>query len=276
MIEQKGQLFFDTEETGLTVKCIEQMIREDEISPLYPIAIDHFLNLTPLITTCAPKDLQWLKMEYTVPYFMDLAFRCRSNVYGVIFTRLDEKGKMEYFNNLGFQIDKCRKYNIIPTLLPITPDNTISSISGDKWCLIDAESYWNEGRIIPVKPDEDTPVGVYASMGEWEQLNNAVMAYVEDLCNKAKVKECLYQSFPGTDPSICWIDKDGVFNWMIIRTIIEDSDKDKPNFPEEVIEKLKKAKGKGHLCTAILSNPRTKGVLPRGEGVDIRMEIEDI
>ena len=113
-------------------------------------------------------------------------------------------------------------------------------------------------------------------MREWEQLNNAVMAYVEDLCNKAKVKECLYQSFPGTDPSICWIDKDGVFNWMIIRTIIEDSDQDKPNFPEEVIEKLKKAKGKGHLCTAILSNPRTKGVLPRGEGVDIRMEIEDI
>ena len=45
---------------------------------------------------------------------------------------------------------------------------------------------------------------------------------------------------------------------------------------EEVIEKLKKVKGKGHLCTAILSNPRTKGVLPRGEGVDIRMEIEDI
>ena len=58
-------------------------------------------------------------------------------------------------------------------------------------------------------------------MGKWEELNNAIMAYVQDLRDKQEISDILYQSYPGVDPAICWIDKEGMFNWMMVRTMKE-------------------------------------------------------
>lgn len=273
MLEQKGQLFYDTIETGLSKKLIDQMVNEEKIAPLYSKAINHFLNLTPLITTCGPKDLQWMKMEYTVPYFMDLCFRCRNKLYGIIFCQYGEDG-FKFFNSLDLSISKCLENNIVPTLLPFTEDGDILNLSADKWCLLNAERIAENETIEKVSPDEDSDDS-FVRMGKWEMNNAAIMAYVGELSNKLGIEQCLYQDYPSVDPSICWIDKSGVFNWMIIRTAV-DGDKEDYSFPEEVVEKLKKTGGKGHLCKALLSNPRTNGVLPRGEAVDIKMEIDDI
>ena len=83
MIEQKGQLFFDPEITGLSKKAIGEMTKEKN-EMLYPIALNHFHSLIPSIRNMIEGDMQWLKMEFTVPYFMDLCFRAKNNVYGVI------------------------------------------------------------------------------------------------------------------------------------------------------------------------------------------------
>ena len=111
-------------------------------------------------------------------------------------------------------------------------------------------------------------------MGKWEELNNAIMAYVQDLRDKQEIADILYQSYPGVDPAICWIDKEGMFNWMMIRTMKEGEEE--PAFDPFVVDKLSSTGGKGHLSIALLSNPNTKVVLPRGESVDIKMEIEDL
>ena len=111
-------------------------------------------------------------------------------------------------------------------------------------------------------------------MGKWEEINNAIMAYVEDLRDKQEISDILYQNYPGVDPSICWIDKEGIFNWMMIRTMKENEEE--PIFDQFIVDKLNSTGGKGHLSIALLSNPNTKVVLPRGESVDIKMEIEDL
>ena len=48
MIEQKGQLFFDPETTGLNKKAIGEMVKERN-EMLYPIALNHFYSLIPSI-----------------------------------------------------------------------------------------------------------------------------------------------------------------------------------------------------------------------------------
>ena len=273
MIQQKGQLFFDPDVTGLSGEEIIRMTDEDKIAPLYQIALDHFLSITPLITNCGPKDLQWLKFEYTVPYFADLVFRCRNNVYGVIFALQEEDGMILPLIDLNNAIERCKENNIIPTLLVFDKERKIVSYPDSIWNLLDGEKYLASASISTLSPHLDSLPSSFESMGKWEELNNAVMAYVRDLSEKQKITQCLYQSYPGVDPAICWMDNNGVFNWMMIRTM-KDGDA-LPSFPSSVVEKLKRS-GKGHLCTALLSNPNTNGVLPRSEAVDIKMEIEDV
>ena len=66
MIEQKGQLFFDPETTGLNKKAIGEMVKERN-EMLYPIALNHFYSLIPSIENMMECDMQWLKMEFSVP-----------------------------------------------------------------------------------------------------------------------------------------------------------------------------------------------------------------
>ena len=273
MIEQKGQLFYDPEETGLSKKAIGEMVKEKELSSLYPIALNHFYSLIPQIENCEPGDLQWLKMEYTVPYFMDLAFRCKDKIYGVIFGQEKEDNNIYFPLDLDISITKCKEYDIIPCIILFDENKTILNLTEDKWALIDATSLFFEKKILPVIPDKSTEIPVFKEMGKWEEVNNAVMAYVEDLSNKG-ISDILYQSYPGVDPSICWLDKEGMFNWMMIKVMKEKEEI--PQFNEFIIDKLSQTGGKGHLCTVLLSNPNTSGVLPRGEKVDIKMEIEDL
>ena len=61
---------------------------------------------------------------------------------------------------------------------------------------------------------------------------------------------------------------------MMVRTMKEGEAE--PNFDPFIVDKLSSTGGKGHLSIALLSNPNTKVVLPRGESVDIKMEIEDL
>ena len=116
MIEQKGQLFFDPEITGLSKKAIGEMTKEKN-EMLYPIALNHFHSLIPSIRNMIEGDMQWLKMEFTVPYFMDLCFRAKNNVYGVIFGQEINDGNIYFPLDLDVSIKKCEENDIIPCVL---------------------------------------------------------------------------------------------------------------------------------------------------------------
>ena len=273
MIEQKGQLFFDPEITGLSKKAIGEMTKEKN-EMLYPIALNHFHSLIPSIMNMIEGDMQWLKMEFTVPYFMDLCFRAKNNVYGVIFGQEINDGNIYFPLDLDVSIKKCEENDIIPCVLVFDNNLDIVPLVDDKWCLIDAKSLFFSREIKAVIPDSDNSYTSFKAMGKWEEINNAIMAYVEDLRDKQEISDILYQNYPGVDPSICWIDKEGIFNWMMIRTMKENEEE--PIFDQFIVDKLNSTGGKGHLSIALLSNPNTKVVLPRGESVDIKMEIEDL
>ena len=273
MIEQKGQLFFDPEITGLSKKAIGEMTKEKN-EMLYPIALNHFHSLIPSIRNMIEGDMQWLKMEFTVPYFMDLCFRAKNNVYGVIFGQEINDGNIYFPLDLDVSIKKCEENDIIPCVLVFDNNLDIVPLVDDKWCLIDARSLFFSREIKAIIPDNDNSSVSFKAMGKWEEINNAIMAYVEDLRDKQEISDILYQNYPGVDPSICWIDKEGVFNWMMIRTMKENEEE--PIFDQFIVDKLNSTGGKGHLSIALLSNPNTKVVLPRGESVDIKMEIEDL
>lgn len=273
MIEQKGQLFFDPEITGLSKKAIGEMTKEKN-EMLYPIALNHFHSLIPSIRNMIEGDMQWLKMEFTVPYFMDLCFRAKNNVYGVIFGQEINDGNIYFPLDLDVSIKKCEENDIIPCVLVFDNNLDIVPLVNDKWCLIDARSLFFSREIKAVIPDNDNSSTSFKAMGKWEEINNAIMAYVEDLRDKQDISDILYQNYPGVDPSICWIDKEGIFNWMMIRTMKENEEE--PIFDQFIVDKLNSIGGKGHLSIALLSNPNTKVVLPRGESVDIKMEIEDL
>ena len=273
MIEQKGQLFFDPEITGLSKKAIGEMTKEKN-EMLYPIALNHFHSLIPSIRNMIEGDMQWLKMEFTVPYFMDLCFRAKNNVYGVIFGQETDNGNIYFPLDLDVSIKKCEENDIIPCVLVFDNNLDIVPLVDDKWCLIDAKSLFFSREIKAVIPDNDNSSTSFKAMGKWEEINNAIMAYVEDLRDKQEISDILYQNYPGVDPSICWIDKEGIFNWMMIRTMKENEEE--PIFDQFIVDKLNSTGGKGHLSIALLSNPNTKIVLPRGESVDIKMEIEDL
>ena len=273
MIEQKGQLFFDPEITGLSKKAIGEMIKEKN-EMLYPIALNHFHSLIPSIRNMIEGDMQWLKMEFTVPYFMDLCFRAKNNVYGVIFGQETGNGNIYFPLDLDVSIKKCEENDIIPCVLVFDNNLDIVPLVDDKWCLIDAKSLFFSRELKAVIPDNDNSSVSFKAMGKWEEINNAIMAYVEDLRDKQEISDILYQNYPGVDPSICWIDKEGIFNWMMIRTM--KANEEEPIFDQFIVDKLNSTGGKGHLSIALLSNPNTKVVLPRGESVDIKMEIEDL
>ena len=50
---------------------------------------------------------------------------------------------------------------------------------------------------------------------------------------------------------------------------------EEPTINSYAFSKLRLTGGKGHIAIALLTNPNTNGVLPRGEKVDIKMDVED-
>ncbi|MBQ0071212.1 MAG: hypothetical protein KBS81_05055 [Spirochaetales bacterium] len=271
MIRQKGQLYFDDENTSLTVEKINAMLDENFYSDCYPIALKHFLSLTDRITNCAPKDLQWLSMEYTVPFFANLIFRCKNKIFVVLFVKIDENSRITYPIDVQLFFSHCSRNNLIPTFLPFTKNHEIINIVDEKWALIDAEAYFNAGVISAVVPEEVSTDG-FVEASDWELYNTAVMAIVEDLCNKQNIDQCLYQTSPGVDPAVCWIDQKNVFNWMVIRT---EKESEQTRTPDEVLALIKKNNGIGHYGLCKISYPDGRNVYPRGVPYDLKFEIED-
>ena len=63
MLEQKGQLFFDTEITGLSKKAIEEMTKEKN-ELLYPIALNYFHSLIPNIKNMGVREILIKMYQY--------------------------------------------------------------------------------------------------------------------------------------------------------------------------------------------------------------------
>ena len=132
MIEKKDQLFFDPEMTGLSKKAIAEMIKEKN-EMLYPIALNHFHSLIPSIENIMEADMQWLKMEFTVPYFMDLCFRAKNSVYGIIFGQEKDDSNIYFPLDLDISIRKCEENDIIPCVLVFDKNLDILPLTDDTW-----------------------------------------------------------------------------------------------------------------------------------------------
>lgn len=273
MIKQLGQLYWDDSIVNLTKDEISSMVNEDYFAPKYEIAINHFHSLTDRLNNCVPSDFQWLKLEYTVPFFADLVFRCKNKVFAIIFAQMNDDGFLNNISYINNSITFCKKNNLIPSLLVFDKDNNIINLTSDKWALLDASKYYNEGSIVSIAPDE-LSTDEFIEASNWELYNSAVMAIVEDLCNKQKIRELLYQSYLGIDPCICYLDKESIFNWMVIRVIKDDEDRIEE--PKELLETIKKNNGLGHYGLCKITNPYGKNVYPRGQAFDYKFEIADL
>lgn len=274
MIKQLGQLYWDDFIVNLTKDEISSMLNEDYFAPKYEIAINHFHSLTNRLTNnCQPSDFQWLKLEYTIPFFADLVFRCKNKVFAIIFAQLDDDGFLKNISYINNSILFCKDNNLISSLLVFDKENNIINLTSDKWALLDASSYFNEGKLVSISPDELCD-SEFIEASNWELYNSAVMAIVEDLFNKQKITNLLYQSYLGVDPCICWLDKDNIFNWMVIRVIKEDEEIIEE--PKALLDTIKKNNGLGHYGLCKITNPYGKNVYPRGQAFDYKFEITDL
>lgn len=274
MINQLGQLYWDDSAISLTKDEISSMVNEDYFAPKYDIAINHLYSVSDRLSNyCNQSDFQWLKLEYTVPFFADLIFRCKNKVFAIIFAEMNDDGFLNNISYINNSISFCNSNNIIASLLVFDKNNSIINLTSDKWALLDASKYFNEGSIISVSPDELAD-DEYTESSNWELYNSAVMAIVEDLYNKQKITDILYQSYLGVDPCICYLDKNNIFNWMVIRVIKEDEEIIEE--PKELLEKIKKNNGLGHYGLCKITNPYGKNVYPRGQAFDYKFEITDL
>lgn len=274
MIKQLGQLYWDDNKTSLTKDEISKMLNEDYFVPKYEIAINHFHSISAILTNnCKPSNFQWLKVEYTVPFFADLVFRCKNKVFAIIFAQINDDGFLNNIHYINNSLQFCKNNNLIPSLLVFDKDNNIVNLTMNKWALIDAYKYFNEGSIVSISPDELSS-DEYTESSNWELYNSAVLAIVEDLINKQKIKELLYQSYSDFDPCICWVDTNNIFNWMVIRVIKEDEKIIEE--PKELLEIIMKNNGLGHYGLCKVTNPLAKNVYPRGQAFDYKFEITDL
>lgn len=272
MIKRKGQLYWNVEKTVLTEKMFSEML-SDKNEKLYQNALSYFASIRPLISPEDASDFQWIKMEYTVPYFMDLAFRCRNRVFGIMFASLGRDGIL---SNPPFYEERMRlmeENDITGCILPFDNTGNVVRLVEDKFNLINASLYIEEGRIEEVVP-EKLSGEEFRETSLWELYNTAVMAIVENLHNNEGIDNMLYQSYPGVSPNICWIDKDNVFNWMVIDIVKERELK--PEMPSELLSTIARNNGLGHYALCELSNPYAPNIFPRGQKFDLRFEITDL
>ncbi len=272
MIKRKGQLYWDDNKTILTEKMFSEMLNEKN-DKLYQNALSYFASIRQFISPEDVSDFQWIKMEYTVPYFVDLAFRCRNRVFGIMFAVLGKDGILSNPSFFEERMRLCRDNDIIGCILPFDSTGSVVRLVEDKFNLINASAYIEEGRISEVVPEK---IGgeEYRETSLWELYNNAVMAIVENLHDKEGIDNMLYQSYPGVSPNICWIDKNNVFNWMVI-DIVKERDL-KPEMPIALLETIAKNNGLGHYALCEISNPYAPNVFPRGQKFDLRFEITDL
>lgn len=273
MIRRKGQLYWDDAIVTLNDDMFSPMLEEEKNSKRYYNALAHFSSLRSSIEPSLLKDFQWIKMEYTVPYFVDLAFRCRNRVFGVIFTEVEKDGILSGGTWWDERFRLCAENDIIPCYLPFDSSESIIKLVEDKFNLIDAERYRSEGIIKAVVP-EAVSTDDFREYSKWEKENMAVMAIVENLHDKEKIDQILYQTYPGVYPNIYWIDKDNAFHWMLIRTV--DEREEKPAVADEILTAISGNNGFGHYALCELSNPYAPNVYPRGQKVDLKFEIFDL
>ena len=219
MIEQKGQLFFDPEMTGLTKKSIGEMVKERN-EMLYPIALNHFYSLIPSIENMIEGEMQWLKLEYTVPYFMDLCFRAKNSVFGIIFGQEKDDSNIYFPLDLDISIKKCEENDIIPCILVFDKNLDIIPLKDDKWCLIDAKALFFNREIKAVIPDKDDTSTSFRAMGKWEELNNAINA--ENSNDRMVMAMMLLPLIPTIDDFMATLKKD-----------VNDTEKEESSLEEE-------------------------------------------
>ena len=273
MITRKGQLYWDDEEVTLTHGMFAPMLDEEKNGKRYYNAVAHFSALRSLIAPDVLKDFQWIKMEYTVPYFVDLAFRCRNRVFGVMFASVGRDGILDCQSGWDERYSLCEKNDITPCLLPFDKDDNVLPLVSDKFNLVNAKRYREEGIIEAVAP-ELVASGDFRECSGWELENMAVMAIVENLHDKEKIDQILYQTYPGVYPNIYWIDKNNAFNWMLIKFVKERDLK--PEMPQAMLEKIEGNNGYGHYGLCEISNPYAPNVYPRGQAFDLKFEIMDL
>ena len=273
MITRKGQLYWDDEEVTLTEKMFAPMLDEEKNGKRYYNAIAHFSALRSQIDPEILKDFQWIKMEYTVPYFVDLAFRCRNRVFGVMFASVGKDGILEGQSGWDERYALSEKNDIIPCILPFSSDDNVLKLVDDKFNLVNAKRYREEGITEAVVPEKVSGED-FRECSDWELENMAVMAIVENLHDKEGIDQILYQTYPGVYPNIYWIDKDNAFNWMLIKFVKERELK--PEKPEEMLKKIALNNGYGHYGLCEISNPYAPNVYPRGQAFDLRFEIIDL
>ena len=273
MIKRKGQLYWDDKITTLSNDDFSLMLDEKTNTIRYNSALSFFSSLREKIEPSLLKDFQWLKMEYTVPYFADVVFRFKNKVFAVIFVKKEKDGLLNRTCTIEMSLETCRKNNLIPSLMVFNDNGDILNLTNNKYALLNGYKYYEEGLIEEVDP-EKIATDDFASLSEWELYNTSVMAIVENLYNKEKITQILYQTFMGVDPAICWIDNDNVFNWMVIRTVKERDLK--PEEPKELLEKISTNQGKGHYGLCEISNPYAPNVFPRGQKFDLKFEIIDL
>lgn len=273
MIRRKGQLYWEDEEVKLTDDMFAPMLDEDKNGRRYYNAAAHFSALRSLIAPSVLKDFQWIKMEYTVPYFVDLAFRCRNRVFGVMFGSVGKDGVLEGQTGWDERYSLCKKNDITACILPFDPDDNVVSLVNEKFNLVNGERYRTEGIIEAVVP-ENVSTDDFRQCSGWELENLAVMAIVENLHDKEKIDQILYQTYPGVYPNIYWIDKENAFHWMLIKTVKEREEK--PEIPEKFLSAISANNGFGHYALCELSNPYAPNVYPRGQAFDLKFEITDL
>ncbi len=273
MIRHKGQLYWNDEETLLTEKMLDEMLDEKTNAIRYSRALDYYSIIPSVIDRGTLNDYQWLKMEYTVPYFADFIFRYRTSVFAVIFTLLRSDGTLDIKKEWDERFEILKKNDIVPCLLPFDKDGNIVRIVDDPFDLVDAVRYREEGIVSAVIPSEYAD-GKFRECSQWEKHNAAVMAIVQNLHDRENIDDLLYQSYIGVSPSVCWLDSNGVFNWMMIEEVGEKEAK--PDFPEEILDRITLNRGKGHYGLCEFSSPYSPGVFPRGEKFDLKFEITDL
>ncbi len=272
MIKRKGQLYWYDDKSNLSEKHIEYMINEGR-EKLYNKALDYISSLKNVLPPLVLKDFMWVKTEYTVPYFVDLAFSYKNILYGILFEAYGEDGMLSSDPLWPLIKDMCKMYDVRPCILPFDKSGELIIREGKPFPLLDAEKYYEEGLIVEIDPlsfssDEMREVSLF------EMLSSAVIAEVENLINKENVKEILYHTFPDVYPNIFWIDKNKTLNFMVIETVKERDDK--PTMPREMLKTIEKSGAYGHYALCEFSNPYATNVFPRGSKFDLRMEITDL
>lgn len=273
MIKQRGQLYWDDRKTILSDEMFSYMLDENTNTVRYYNALNHFSEVRNFIDPSLLPDFQWIKMEYTVPYFVDLAFRYKSNVYGIIFVSIGPDGGISDKTKWKDRSDMCTKYDIIPSLLVFDENNNVHKAVNDPFKLISALRYKEEGIIEEVKTIEDSS-DEFKPMSGFELENMAVMAVVENLHDKENIDEILYQTYPGVYPNIYWIDKNKMLNWMMVQTVNERDLK--PDVPKEMLDRISLNRAQGHYALCEVDSPYSPGVYPRGEKFDLKFEITDL